>query len=481
MHQLTKTESLAHQKTVIELSKDREYFGLFMEQGTGKTHVTIAHLVHLFREGKINGVLVLAPNGVHDNWAKNEIPLHANLSPDEHRVAIWHANDGVRKQDTFAWAIHETPKEQLLIVLANIEAVRAGRFIPAIRRFLDERRFMLVIDESTVIKNPKAAQTRAVMRLAKAAAYRRILTGTPVTQGPLDVWSQCHVLSPLALPYPSFTAFRWEFAIEKEMIMGQRRFKTVIGYKNLDRLAELLKPFTFRVTKAECLDLPPKVYETRYVELTSEQKNLYRTLVKQCLVQFETGQMVTTTMALTQLLRLHQITLGYVTTDEGVIHPIPSNRINVLMDLIAEMQGKTIVFCRFKEDVHRVCGALLNEGKIAQEYSGDINAHDRHEAITEFQEGDLQFLVATRAAARGLTLHAASNVVYYSQGFSLEDRLQSEDRAHRIGQTKSVLYVDLVARGTIDEKVLLALKAKQDVASMVIGPKEFAQLAELMD
>ena len=478
---LTKTESLAHQKVAIELAKDREYFGLFMEQGTGKTHVTIAHIVHLFRTGKINGVLVLAPNGVHDNWAKNEIPLHAALSEDEHRIAVWHATDGIRKQDSFAWAIHETPEERLLFVLANIEAVRAGRFLPAIKRFLDERRFMLVIDESTVIKNPKAAQTKAVMKLAQRAAFRRILTGTPVTQGPLDVWSQCFVLSPTALPYPSFTSFRWEFAIEKEMIMGQRRFKTVVGYKNLDRLGLLLKPFTYRVTKAECLDLPPKVYETRYVELTPEQKTLYRTLVKQCLVQFDTGQIVTTTMVLTQLLRLHQITLGYVTTDEGEIHPIPCNRLNVLMDLIAEMQGKTIIFCRFKEDVHRVCGALLEAGKIAEKYFGEINAHDRHEAITDFQEGDTQFLVATRAAARGLTLHAASNVVYYSQGFSLEDRLQSEDRAHRIGQTKSVLYIDLVARGTIDEKVLLALKAKQDVASMVVGPKEFAQLAELIE
>lgn len=478
---LTKTTSLAHQTKVIDLSKDREYFGLLMEQGTGKTHVTIATAVHLFRQGKINGVLVLAPNGVHDNWAKNEIPLHANLSEEEMRLAVWHSSDGVKKQDTFAWAIHETPDNMLLVVLANIEAVRAGRFYPAIRKFLNQRKFMLVVDESTTIKNPRAAQTKMAMKIARGAAYRRILTGTPITQGPLDIWSQCHLLSPIALPYPSYVSFRWEFAIEKEMIFGQRRFKQVVGYRNLEKLGELLKSFTFRVTKDECLDLPPKVYQTRYVELTPEQRTLYKTLVKQCLVQFESGQILTTTMAITQLLRLHQITLGYAVSDESTMHPVPCNRIPALMSLIEESTGKAIIFCRFKEDVRQVVQALTEAGRKAEAYSGDVGQHDRHESITQFQEGELEFLVATSAAARGLTLTAASNVIYYSQGFSLETRLQSEDRAHRIGQSKTVLYTDLVSRGTVDEKVLLALKAKQDIAGAVIGPKEFAQLAELTE
>jgi SNF2 family DNA or RNA helicase len=471
---LTKTTSMPHQEKAIRLLDGRPYFGLFMEQGTGKTHVIIADAVRLFREGKINGLMVLAPNGVHDNWARNELPKHCPLD-EEMRVAVWHSSDGAKAQDYFAWAV-SAPPSCFSVVLANIEALRTPRFYAAIEQFL-KRSFMLVIDESTVIKNPQAKQTKAAFLMAQKAAYRRILTGTPVTQGPLDVWGQCHFLSPSALPYRSYVSFKAEFAIEREMIFGQRRFKTVVGYRHLERLNECLREFTFRVTKDECLDLPDKIYQTRYVELTPEQKRAYASVVQECLLMIQ-DKMLTTTMVITQLLRLHQITLGYAITDDHSLVPIPCHRIAALMDEMDQNPGQAIIFCRFREDVRRVADSLSQcaEKPVYVEYHGGVGSRDREKAVADFQAGNARYFIATSAAARGLTLTAASTVIYYSQDFSLETRLQSEDRAHRIGQKKSVVYIDLVARDTVDEKIIKALQNKEDLAQKVTDPQAFATL-----
>lgn len=444
-----------------------------MEQGTGKTHVTLATLVHLFKNDQIGGMLVLAPNGVHLNWAKNEIPLHVpDTVREQMSVMVWKSNMGIRDRAIFDWTVRSD--KPLITVLANIEAVRTEGFIKAIQP-LFTRKLLMVVDEATIIKNPKAIQTKRTLALARHANFTRILTGTPITQGPLDLWAQCRFLSETALPYPSYTAFKAEFAIEKEMILGPRHFRKIIGYRNLDRLSDLIKPFTYRVMKKDCLDLPPKIYQKRYVELTDEQRRVYKEIAKECM-SIVNDQMVTTTTVLTAMLRLHQVALGYVTDDNRVMQPIPSNRIRGLLELYEELQGKAVVFCRFKEDCRQVSEALGAVGRIPAIYNGDVEDDARHNHVTAFQEGDVTDLICTRAASRGLTLHAASNVIYYSQGFSLEDRLQSEDRAHRIGQQKSVLYTDLIAEGTIDEKIIEILLNKQAVADLVMNREVLTSL-----
>lgn len=207
---LTKTTSFKHQAEIIERSKDARYFGLFMEQGTGKSHVIIATFTHLYRTGKIDGVLILAPNGVHDNWVRNEIPTHCAIHPDNLYIRAWHGSDGIKKRNLWEWVAQNT-EPRLTVLVANIEAVRTAAFMKSIEPFIRQRRFMLVVDESTIIKNPKADQTKAVFKISKNAAYSRILTGTPITQSPLDLWAQCRVLAEDALPYPSYTAFKGEF------------------------------------------------------------------------------------------------------------------------------------------------------------------------------------------------------------------------------------------------------------------------------
>ena len=337
---------------------------------------------------------------------------------------------------------------------------------------------MLVVDESTCIKNPKAVQTKAVFKIAKNAAYTRILTGTPITQSPLDLWAQCRVLDELALPYPSYTAFKKEFAVEQVLTFGHRSFNKVVGYQNQEQLARLIQPFTLRVLKKDCLDLPPKVYQTRYVELTPEQKRIYKQLMEQCLAMLEPG-MVTVTTAITMLLRLQQVTLGYVQPDEGPLIQIPHNRISILSDLLEEQTGRAIIFVRFVEDIHQITNVLRSLNKRFVCYYGDISSTDRHSAVENFQNGEFDYFIATNAASKGLTLTAAEHVIYYSQNYSLETRLQSEDRAHRIGQTKTVLYTDLVAKGTVDDRIVAALREKKQLADAIIDRQDLRQLLEL--
>jgi SNF2 family DNA or RNA helicase len=251
-----------------------------------------------------------------------------------------------------------------------------------------------------------------------------------------------------------------------------------VGYKNQTLLSSLIAPFTARVLKKDCLDLPEKIYQTRYVELTVEQKRIYKDLVKQCLAQVGEG-MVTVTTALTAMLRLHQVTLGYVETSDGTMRYIEHNRIAALAGLLEENPSSAIIFVRFLEDIHQIASLFQDQGKTWVTYSGEDSIEQRDHAVQVFQAGAVPYFIATRAAAKGLTLTAAEQVIYYSQGFSLEDRLQSEDRAHRIGQKKNVLYTDLVAQGTIDDKVILALKNKKELADQVLDRAALEQILTL--
>jgi SNF2 family DNA or RNA helicase len=477
---LTKTTPFEHQARIIAESKDKPFWAYFMEQGTGKTHVVIAGFTHLFLESRINCVIVLAPNGIQDNWAQNEIPTHCVLTDGiQMEVAVWHSGDGKKARERFLYQCQHTPNEKLLVILANIEALRTVDFTKIMSKVTKTREFMAVVDESTVIKNPKAMQTKAAIKMVQNAKFTRIMTGTPITQSPLDLWSQCLFLSPLALPYPSWTAFKSEYAIEEPLYLGPNRpmVNKIMGFKNQPHLSELLAKFSHRILKKDCLDLPEKIYRTRYVEMTPEQRSIYTNLVETCIHQLESGELVTANNALTMLLRCHTVALGYVSSDQGTLTAIPSNRLAALEEEIEASTGQGIIFVRFKEDV-RVIGNLLSTVELSYgTYHGDTLGETRAKNVDMFQAGELKWLVCTSAAARGLTLTAAENVIYYSQGHSLEIRLQSEDRAHRIGQKKNVVYTDFITRNSVDESIIRALKNKQELANTVLDHKALRALA----
>jgi len=459
-----KTEPFKHQKNAVERFVSKPYGALFCEMGTGKTKIILDVVQNA---EPINDVVVIAPNGLHHNWATNEIPRHFGK---EVEVFCWKGPIKSKKmKQEFNRFLNNNLQTRMLLI--NVEALRTSAGYDTTDKFLDSSvsKKHMIIDESTCIKNPKAIQTKRVLKLSEKADCKWILNGTPITQGPLDLFSQCRFLAKDALPYTTYTAFKHQFAIETTMTMGQRAFKKIIGYQNIEELTKLLEPFSLRLEKKDCLDLPDKTFSTVSVELEPEQERMYQRMKDDCIIEFESGNIVTATMALTQLVKLHQILTGFVVTDDGEAISLKNNRVKMLLQ-IAETSGPLVIFCAYKQNVQHLEEALTAQyGKDSVVvYSGDTPSNKRSEAVERFQSGNAQFFIGTSAAAKGLTLHRASTMVYYSNNYSLETRLQSQDRIHRIGQDKKCTYIDLVVNNSLDEIILKRLMQKKELSSMVL-------------
>jgi SNF2 family DNA or RNA helicase len=308
------------------------------------------------------------------------------------------------------------------------------------------------------------------------AKYRRILTGSPVTKSPMDLYSQCDLLNNRALGFNSFFAYQARYAIVQRRTMGHRSFQQITGYRRLDELNAKLDTFSNRILKEDCLDLPAKVYVRRNVELTPEQAKLYKQMKKLALAKMESGELATTQSVLTQIMRLQQICCGFLQPDDGEIEPVPNNRMSELMDVVDEVQGKAIIWASYTHDIQQIADALRDRfgAESVATYYGATPQEKRQEIVTRFQDkhGPLRFFVGQpRTGGYGITLTAANTVIYYSNSYDLEIRLQSEDRAHRIGQKNNVTYIDLVSPDTIDEKILQALRDKINLANEVLGDK----------
>ena len=333
---------------------------------------------------------------------------------------------------------------------------------------------MMAVDESTTIKNPKAQRTKNLVKLALQSKYRRILTGFPVTQSPLDLYSQSEFLCAQLLGYSSFYTFQNHYAKVINRNMGQRTFRQVVGYQNLDELSNKVNQFSYRVLKKDCLDLPDKVYQKREVELTPEQKKVYNQIKDYAIAELESSEIVSVSSVLTQILRLHQVTCGFVKHDQGEEIEIKNNRLEELLKILEEIQGKTIIWANYQCDIKRILRTLhdiVGVDAVATYYGGTPE-EERQPIIDRFQDpnSSLQYLISnTQTGGYGITLHQASNVVYYSNNYDLEKRLQSEDRAHRIGQVNKVTYIDLISKDTVDEKIVKALRNKLNLAQEVLG------------
>ena len=465
-----KTKPYAHQLTALDKSWQKDEYGYFMEMGTGKSKVLIDNMALLYDKGQINAALIIAPKGVYRNWLSQEIPNHLP-SHIEHKTVLWTALTSKTKDKEYR-QLFEIDYD-LHILLMNVEALSTKKGVEFAGKFLRCHKILMVIDESTTIKNPTAKRTKAILALSKEAKYRRILTGSPVTKSPLDLYSQCAFLNEHLLGFTSYYTFRNRYAHMIERNFGGRRVQIVASYRRLDELAEILKPFSYRVLKEDCLDLPPKIYMKREIELTDEQKKAYHTMKSMALAQVN-GKIATAPHVLTQLMRLHQITCGHFKADDGTIQEFKNNRMGELLDLLEEIEGKVIIWANYVYDIEQIVktiGEEYGEDSIVQ-YYGAIESKTRQKNIDKLQdpESKVRFFVGNpQTGGYGITLTGASNVIYYSNGYDLEKRLQSEDRAHRIGQKKSVTYVDLIARGTVDEKIVKALRKKINIASAIMG------------
>jgi len=465
-----KTPPYAHQLTALEKSWQKDEYGYFMEMGTGKSKVLIDNVAMLYDKGRINAALIISPKGVYRNWLSQEIPIHMPSHID-HKTVLWTALTSKTKDKEYQTILKSD--FDLHILLMNVEALSTKKGVEFAAKFLRCHKALMAVDESTTIKNPQAKRTKSILTLGKMAKYRRILTGSPVTKSPLDLYTQCGFLNEHLLGFTSYYSFRNRYATMLDRNFGGRRVQIVGGYKRLDELSNLLKPFSYRVLKEDCLDLPEKTYIEREVELTDEQKQTYATMKSAALAQLK-GKMATAPHVLTQLMRLHQITCGHLKNDDESITEIKNNRINSLMELLEETEGKVIIWANYVYDIKRIVAALTKkygEDSVVQ-YYGAIQAEKRQKYIETFQhpESDARFFVGNpQTGGYGITLTAANTVVYYSNGYDLEKRLQSEDRAHRIGQNKSVTYIDLIAEKTVDEKIVKALRKKIDIASEIMG------------
>jgi len=464
-----KTQPYEHQLKALTMSWDKEYFAYFMEMGTGKSKVLIDNIAMLYDKGKINGALIVAPKGVVGTWYLNQIPDHL---PDhiEHKNVLWKPNI-TRKQNLRLKSLFETGTD-LHILIMNVEAFSTTKGCEFAKKFLDSHRTLMAVDESTTIKNPDAKRTKNICNLSILSKYRRILTGSPVTKSPLDLYKQCDFLKEELLGHGSYYTFRTRYAIMKTANFGGKSVQIVVGYRNLDELSEKLRPFSYRVLKDDCLDLPDKIYMKRTVQLSSEQKKVYEQMKQMALAEMN-GKMMSTATVLTQLMRLHQITCGHFTADDGSIQKIKSNRLDELMDVLEEIEGKVVIWAHYQNDVETIVEHLKKKygDNSIVDYYGRTRPENRQSNIDKFQKDErCRFFIGTPATGGyGITLTQASNVIYYSNGYDLEKRMQSEDRAHRIGQKKSVTYVDMIADDTVDEKIVKSLRKKVNIATQIMG------------
>ena len=457
-----KTNPFKHQRQALIEGAKPLNFAYFMEMGTGKTKVAIDNAAYLYQEKKIDFAFVIAPNSVYQNW-KKEIDFHC---PEKTNIYIWK----VTKDKTF-----KLDTSKLTFVLMNVEALSHASG----KKWLDYKllkygmKSMVILDESTSIKNLKASRTKAIIKLGKLAKYKRILTGSPITKSPLDLFSQCAFLDKKLLGYENYTVFKSRYAVMYSIERGGYNIQIPKYYVNLEELEYKLKNFSFRVRKKDCLDLPPKQYVQRMIELPEEQRKAYEQLKANALIILRDDE-VSYNNKLTELLKLQQVANGFIKTNDSKIVDFKTNaKLKELMSILEESEDKCIIWANYVHNIEMIkkkLGEVYGKDSVVSIYGKD-SVDVRNKAVESFQSDDrCRFLVGNpTVGGYGLTLTAAKYVIYFSNSYNLEVRQQSEDRAHRYGQTSQVTYIDLIATDTIDEMVLHNLENKIELSAKTLG------------
>lgn len=473
-----KTDPMDHQRQAFLLSRGQPTYAYLMEQGTGKTKPDIDDTAYLYSQGLIDIFILVAPNGVHTNWFEEEMPKHF---PDWCPKAEWVYSPNLTKKRLAALEETLAANNKLRVFYFNIETFQnSDKARKLFERLLRSGRCKVTIDESQDIKNHSAERTKYLKKACKNVAYKRILSGTIITKGVQDVYAQFGFLNPDILGYDSYYTFRNNFCR-----MGGYEMKQIVGYKNIDELVQLISPWSFRVTKDDCLDLPPKVYKRHWVELTKEQRKIYDKLNKDYYAELAGHGTISAPLAITRMLRLQQVTCGWFPSgDENELVPIPGGnpKLDAAIQHVGNHDTPSLVWARFIPDINNIAEELKRvHGRDAiGVYKGGIAPDERTGLVKDFQAGNLKAMVCSKAARRGLTLTACENPFYHSQDYDLEFRMQSEDRCHRKGTVNSVTYTDCVAHKTSDLKIIKSLIAKRSIADLVNqdGPSMFLMESE---
>jgi SNF2 family DNA or RNA helicase len=559
-----------HQQELLDKTRDEAAWGVLFEQGLGKSAPMIRTAEHLYRSDRIDGVIVVAPNGVHRNWISDELPKHAGM---QWRGLDWHSDRGKGQDRALERLLLPTPgrRTEIAWLAITYEGLITPRGRAALLSFavgdLDSRghhapagkrgrfpRFLIVIDEASKVRNPEANRTKKVAALRQFALYVRLLNGTPIGNSALDVYAQFKLLDPMfwiKRGYGSWTAFKAQFAITRKIIIGGeddraergtyspepivpheatdegiaayeqldfeglsggegaiddvpppthapaarpaarpvvgRTVEVIVGFRELDKLKAMIAPLSTRLTKEDAgVELPPKLYSRLLFDLPTEQRRVYDKLRKEYMVELEGGTLVTAPLALVRILRLQQIACGYLPDPENPDNPKlffdddgKNPRLQLLLDRLEDTPHQAIIWARFTHDVDSICRAL-GPPKCTR-YDGLVSQKDRDLGIDRFKAGKVKFCVAKATSmGMGLSLPMAKSVFYYSNDFSYINRLQSEDRSHRLvgGGLGAVCYYDVVASRTVDEKILRSLRECADVANKVTGDRYKSWLTE---
>lgn len=444
-----------HQQTALSISSEKEAYAYLLEMGLGKTAIAIANMGYLYMRKKVVAVLVLAPKGVHRQWTEQEIPKHIDK-----RV----------KYKTFTWGDKFDKVSNggsLLFLSMNIDAIRTERGFNLAHDFLEtyKGRNAIIIDEGHLIKNGTADRTKAAFKLGLIAKYRRILTGTPIAKSIIDAWSQFKFLDERILGHKYMTSFRSRYCI-----MGGWENKQIVGQKNTDEFFRLIQPHSFRRTKEEVLNLPPKVFIQRQYEMSDETRKHYKSLQNTFMTMFDDGEIADVPNAAVCALRLQQILCGYLPREDGTLQEISHERIEALLEIVRQVEGQIVIWARFNEDIRRIEKALINEaGKgCCKIYVGATKDRDRQIIRSQFNRGEFPYLISNpQAGGTGNDLPGKDrSAIYYSNSHRSLDRWQSEDRIHRIGTTGTVNIYDLVAARSVDKGILTNLRQKKDISSL---------------
>ena len=469
-----------HQRDAVAAchNTDMNNYAYLMEMGTGKTLTALIDLLLLNNKDIVDSAVVLAPKSVYRNWMKE---INTFISSDyDYKVNTWEPSliDPYTKEHLSTDKFFRLAKEtKLHIFLMNIESLSTPKGLKFLNVFLhsrDKSRTMMIVDESTTIKTHTAKRTKNLIKITKDIGYKRILTGTPVTKSPLDIYTQFAFLDPKILGQTNYYAFRARYAkIVNRPTSGGRNFPLITGYQRLEELEEKIYTHAFRVKKEECTDLPEKIYMKRFIPMSEKQLVAYESLRRNAMFIFNDNT-TTSVNRLSQIVKLHQVCCGFTINDDGEVHDVPNKRYDELLNVLEETDGKVIIWANYRHNIETITKKLKDKygDTSAAAFYGDTDNQVRMDLVQNFQdEGhDLTYLVANpKTGGYGITLTASHTVVYFSNNYDLEIRLQSEDRAHRIGQKNKVTYVDFVCQGTVDEKILTALKNKVDIASQVMG------------
>lgn len=452
---LLKTRPFQHQVAAYNIALQMPAAALLMEQGTGKSLAALAVAGRRFLKGEVKRLLIVAPSSVVPVWPR-EFDVHADF-PFE--IQALQGPVAKREEALLNWP----PDPELLqVAVVNYEAT--WRMIDALATWRPE---MIICDESQRIKTPSARQSKAMHQLGRRAKYRLILTGTPITQGPLDFFSQYKFLDP-SIFGNSYYAFRARYAI-----LGGYEKRQVVAYQNLPELVRKAHSVAFRVTKAEALDLPEQIDQLRYCELEPKAMRLYWQLAKQSIAELSEERVVTAANVLARLLRLSQVAGGFLGDGEGGIEQVSKSKLSLLeetLDDLLEAGKKVVIFARFLPEMGAIERILLKKKVDYARIAGDVSMASRGEEVRRFQEdpGCRVFLAQIQTAGLGITLHAADTAIFYSLDYSFANYEQARARIHRIGQRNACTYIHLVAKDTVDEKVLAALQSKKNVADEVV-------------